>query len=46
MDNASRNDQFEWTAGNDPALSHLQLIGVGGAGEVHEVCSLWQYIFR
>jgi len=33
-----RND-FTWTAGSDPNVSHTRLVDLGGSGEVHEVLS-------
>jgi len=44
MEIANEDDEFQWTTGNNSTLVHLQLIGHGGAGEVHEVRRLpWNF---
>ena len=32
-----QEDDYSWTAGNDPGVVHIRLIDCGATGEVHEV---------
>lgn len=32
-----QEDDYSWTAGNDPGVIHVRLIDCGATGEVHEV---------
>jgi hypothetical protein len=33
-------EDYSWTAGNDPGVIHVRLIDCGATGEVHEVAVL------
>jgi hypothetical protein len=33
-------EDYSWTAGNDPGVIHVRLIDCGATGEVHEVAAL------
>jgi len=34
------SDDFSWTCGDDPRISHIAMIGIGAYGEVHRVTSI------
>jgi len=40
MPPAATSDDFSWTCGDDPRISHSAMIGIGAYSEVHKVASI------